>query len=479
MSRPAPATAALVPAAVALVVVVAALLGLSARATYGARTTADEPYYLLTAISLADDGSLDISDELTEGAYRPFHEIPIDPQTTPLDADGTRVSPHDPLLSVLLAVPVAVGGWVGAKVALALLAGMTAALTAWVAIRRHDVPPLIAGTVVAGLFAGMPLAPYGTQVYPEMAAALVVITGVALLGGVRTWSARRSWQVTAGVCTCVVALPWLSVKYVPVAATLAVLTGIRLLRAGRRGQLVVGAAVLAVSGLTYLGLHQMLYGGWTVYAAGDHFVATGELSVVGVDPSYAGRARRLVGLLVDRGFGIATWAPAWLLLPAAVGVLVRTRQRDRWLLLAPLGVGWATATFVALTMHGWWVPGRQLVVVLPLAAVTVAVLTHRLPRLRPLVWAALLAGASSWVWLAREATTGVRTLVVDFTATSAPAYRAMAAVTPDGQAGGPAADIGLLVWGLLLAAGATVAVRLLPSTTPTSTDHPAEELARA
>jgi hypothetical protein len=34
-----------------------------ARATYGARVTADEPQYLLSAISLAEDRDLDIADE--------------------------------------------------------------------------------------------------------------------------------------------------------------------------------------------------------------------------------------------------------------------------------------------------------------------------------------------------------------------------------------------------------------------------------
>jgi len=33
--------------------------------------------------------------------------------------------------------------------------------------------------------------------------------------------------------------------------------------------------------------------------------------------------------------------------------------------------GWLVATFAANTMHGWWWPGRQTVVVLPLALLSV------------------------------------------------------------------------------------------------------------
>ena len=45
------------------------------------------------------------------------------------------------------------------------------------------------------------------------------------------------------------------------------------------------------------------------------------------------------------------------------------RRPARWAALAgPLAAGWLVATFVALTMQGWWFGGRQVVVVLPLAA---------------------------------------------------------------------------------------------------------------
>src|SRR3712207_9364480 len=79
---------------------------------------ADEPQYLLTAISLATDGDLDIADELADGRWRPFHALPLPTQTEPL-ADGRRLSPHNPLLPLLLAGPVAAGGWVVAKPAMA------------------------------------------------------------------------------------------------------------------------------------------------------------------------------------------------------------------------------------------------------------------------------------------------------------------------------------------------------------------------
>ena len=125
-------------------------LAVNARATVGARTTADEPHYLLTAISLWQDHDITTGDELAARAYTPFHEVELLDQTTPL-ADGRLVEPHDPLLPVILAWPVAIGGWVGAKLTLAALAGCLAATMIWVAVRRFDVPLTIAAVTVAAV----------------------------------------------------------------------------------------------------------------------------------------------------------------------------------------------------------------------------------------------------------------------------------------------------------------------------------------
>ena len=75
---------------------IVAISAINARATYGAKISVDEPQYLLTALSIAEDRDLDISDELAEERYLPFHEIPLNQQTIDLNEDGQRISPHDP-----------------------------------------------------------------------------------------------------------------------------------------------------------------------------------------------------------------------------------------------------------------------------------------------------------------------------------------------------------------------------------------------
>jgi hypothetical protein len=402
----------------------ASALGVPARATYGARTTADEPQYLLSALSLAEDGDLDISDELAARRWRPFHEAALPEQTRPL-AGGRRISPHDPLLPVLLAPAVAIGGWIGAKLTLVLLAGVTAALLVWTAVRRLGVTARVAALVVAVLSASVPLAPYGSQVYPELPAALVVTAGLgALLAPL-----RRAGVVTVVAACC--ALPWLGIKYAPVAMVLATVAVVRLVRDRRVAVAGALVAALAVAGAVYLVVHQVVWTGWTVYASADHFVGSGEAGVIGFAPNYWGRSVRLAGLLTERSFGIAAWQPAWLLAVPALAAMMRARPASWPVLGLVLAVGWLNATFVALTMAGWWFPGRQIVVVLPAGVLAIAWWLDRHRWARRLFAVAGGVGIISWVVLTVEAATGRLTLIFDFFATANPLYGAWRLVLPD------------------------------------------------
>lgn len=419
------------------IVAVVTMLGIPAHATYGARVTSDEPQYLLSAMSLGEDGDLDIADEIARHAERPFHKANLDPQTEP-DGAGHELSPHDPGLPVLLAVPMRAGGWAAAKAFLAVCAGALAAATAWLANRRFGVPAWWALATVGVFALATPLSVYATQVYPELPAALVVVVAVSALTG-----SMRARSI-AVVALAIAALPWLSVKYAPVAASLALLAVLKLRNRHRAAAFLLLA--LAAQGAIYLVVHKAIYGGWTVYASGDHFAETGEFSVVGVDPNYVARTRRLIGLLVDRQFGLAAWMPGWLLLLPALGALARRRPPGALALVVPAAAGWFVATYVALTMHGWWWPGRQVVVIVPLLVVVIA---WWLPKVRwsPVLLAAVaVLGIGSWVWTEIEAITRRRTLIVDFMRTANPWYRAWQHVLPDGQRSIGVDDTLVVLW---------------------------------
>lgn len=409
---------------VGLVAGIAAAASIPVRSSHGAQLTGDEPHYLLTALSLAEDGDLDIAEAYAEERYRPFHEIPLDPQGLPLE-DGRVLAPHDPGLPALLALPAHLGGWVGARSALALAAGVLAGLLVWTAVRRLGVP-LLPAAVVVGLFgASAPFAVYGAQVYPEILAALAVAAGVAALTGPL---GRGGLTALAG---SVVILPWLSVKYAPVAAVLAAAALVLLWREGRRREAATLSGALVAAGVAFGVLHQVWYGGWTPYEAGEHFVRGGELSVVGYTPDFAGRSVRLVGLLVDRRFGIAAWQPLWLAVVPAAAAVLRGRPARWGVLAGTLASGWLVATFAALTMHGWWFAGRQLVVVLPVAVLAIAWWVGA--STRRLLGAALpgLLGVVAYGWLVVEGWGEGITWAVDFFGTENPWYGLWSSVLPD------------------------------------------------
>jgi hypothetical protein len=419
------------------------------KATRDDQTTADEPHYLMTAISLGEDRSLDVSDERLAGRYRDFHAHLL-PVQEARQEDGSRISPHDPLLPVILVVPVMVGGWVGAKLALAVLAGVLAALMLWVAVRRFEVPLGVALLAVLAFSLAAPLAMYGTQVYPELPAALAVTVAIAAITG----PLRRGGLIATGLA--LVALPWLSVKYAPVVVVLAALALWRLVRTQRVGTAVALGGAVAVAGVAYLALHQLWYGGWTVYAAGSHFAA-GETTVMGNTPDYVGRSVRLAGLLVDRGFGLVVWQPAYLLVVPALAALAHRRPRGWDVLAAGLLAGWLNATFVALTMQGWWWPGRQVVVVLPLAVLAVAWWAAQWSPARVLLLVGGALGALTYLWLLVEGWTGRINLVVDFESTTAPVVQLLRPLLPDLRLHPAGTEVLLTAWiavlGLLAVGG--------------------------
>ncbi|MDP8978214.1 MAG: hypothetical protein M3N17_06500, partial [Actinomycetota bacterium] len=122
---------------------------------------------------------------------------------------------------------------------------------------------------------------------------------------------------------------------------------------------------------------------------------------------------------------------AWLLAVPALAAVARSRPPEWAALAGPLAAGWLTATFVALTMQGWWFPGRQVVVVLPLAVLAVAWWTGQHPPALRAVAVVGSLGVAGYAWLVVDGLAGRITWIVDFTRTGDPLYRLLAPALPD------------------------------------------------
>ncbi|MBI4498104.1 MAG: hypothetical protein HY689_09425 [Chloroflexi bacterium] len=416
------------------VVVAALLLGLLAavfnqlavplRASHSARVTADEPFYLLTTVSLLADGDLDLTNDYALQRYRAYFDHPQDlwHQSVPT-TDGRLLSPHNLGTSLLVLPAYALGGLDGAKRFLAVLGGATVAFMVLLAYRAigHLPAALAAATLVGG---SAPLFIYSAQIYPEGASALLVTACAWLLLG-RQPGPRSAVLLALGLS----GLAWLGAKYALVGSAIA-LPGLVRLRPGARLLLV---ALLVPSAAAYAWFHLATYGGLTPYIVNRLYAGSTTVELIGAHLELWNRLSRLAGLWIDGEFGLVRWAPILLLALPGVPLLARRPGPVRWVLPLVIGAQVLVAVFFSITMRGWWFPGRMLIAVLPLLAVPLAVTLVQV-RGRPLLagLAAFLGIATLGISLAlREAVAAERVvLAVDPFALPWPPFQAVAALVP-------------------------------------------------
>ena len=339
-------------------------LGVPLRASYGARVNVDEPFYLLTTVSLLADGDLDLANDYALWRYRQFfdHADELWHQSGPT-ADGRVLSPHNLGLSVLILPAYAWGGLDGVKTFLGAIGGATIAMSALLAYRAtgRAGPALLAGALL-GISA--PLFVYATQVYPEVPAAFLVTACAWLLLG-----SRPGWFSAVGLALGLSGLVWLGSKYAPVGGVLGLLALVRL----RPGALALLVGLLVPSALYYGWFHLATYGDFTPYAVNIMYIGTSTPELVALHFELWNRLYRLIGLWIDGEFGLVRWTPALLLaLPAVVPLLSR-RGPVRWVWALLVVTQFLVAVFLSITMRGWWFPGRMVIAVLPLLAVPLAV----------------------------------------------------------------------------------------------------------
>jgi hypothetical protein len=348
-------------------------LGVPLRGAFGARVTGDEPFYLLTTVSLIQDADLDLTNQYAVEAYRDFlgDSVPLWSQSVPT-ADGRLLAPHNIGLSILVLPAYQVGGVEAAKAFLGVLGAMTVAC-AYVVARRTTGQSR--ASVVAALLCGVsaPVFVYATQIYPEIPAALSVVLLVLT-------TLQPGGGVARGIGSALLlsAVMWLGVKYAPLVGSLGLLV---LARLGATGRLaLIGSALLFA--VHYLAFHWLTYGDFTPYAVNLVYAGSGTPDLFARHIEVVDRLYRLLGLWIDREFGIVRWAPIVVLaLPGAV-LAMRSAHGLARVLLAPVVVQLLVATFLSITMRGWWFPGRMLVVVLPLLVPLLALALTALARRR-------------------------------------------------------------------------------------------------
>ena len=405
-----------------LLLSVAYAFSVDIRATRGASISGDEPFYLLTTQSLLDDGDLDLRNQYASKSYQSFfdHEDDLWYQSAPTP-DGRLLSPHNPGLSMLVIPGFVLAGLRGVQAQLMLMAAVTMSLAFVLADRLTGRRAICwATTLGVGLTATAFI--YSTEIYPEFPAALALVA--ALL--VATRRDRPGIYDALYLTAALTALCWLGSKYAALALPVA---GYFLLRADWPARITV-TAVGGASAVLFAWFHLHVFGGLTPYGVNVVYAQWNTVQILGGHVEFTERYYRLWGLFIDQRFGIGRWAPLLLAVVPALALLVM-KSWERRLVFALIVIQLLIATFVAITMMGWWFPGRTMLTVAPLFVIPLALLAGRAGLFGRVFLAVLAAGALAFTaGLAQAGHAGEITIAVDpFDMTFVP-FQAIAGLFP-------------------------------------------------
>ncbi|MCC7416682.1 MAG: hypothetical protein IT176_06020 [Acidobacteria bacterium] len=208
--------------------------------------TGDEPHYLVMADGVLRDRTFDLrSAYAREGETNAIYGSPL-PAPHVVIVNHRWGPYHEPGLAMIVALPFAVAGALGSRLALCLMAG----LLPWVGYRflRARLPESIAAWLAVGVATCVPIVFGAAQIYPDL---LAGVASLALL----IWLVDASLeQATMGrwalFWLAAGLLPWLNAKFLAATAALGIAAFILLLADARRCH---RPPALATAGLALVG----------------------------------------------------------------------------------------------------------------------------------------------------------------------------------------------------------------------------------
>ncbi len=374
-----------------------ATLGLDA--SPGRRYSVPEAHRLLTMASLAEDRSLELSDEYAQRDWSRFSDRPLTP-TVPR-RDGRLVEPQGWGFALLGAPAYALAGPLGVEVLCAALLALAFALALPLALRLVPDPWATRAVVVAGL--SPPALAGATTVGPAPAAAALLAGSAVLALRVREDPRVGGAARAAGL---VALLPWAGIRFLAPGAVVALALARWVRRGGGGLARLVALEVVLTSLVVLVSVHERLVGG-LVPSAADPGATAGGPEGLG---DALGRLPGLAEALAGPDAGLLRWAPVLALAGVSVGLLARSR-RDRvaralpervWVevtafgLLLATGAGLLGAAVLAPTVDGPWLVPDDVLAVLPLAGALGAWGWRKVPRAAAALALVTLAGS---LWL--------------------------------------------------------------------------------
>lgn len=355
-------------------------------------TSGDEPFYLITAASLAHDGDFNLANNYQALQYREFGYATLGRQDPRDRLDAPYLAPeHGVGFPLLLAVPYRLLGPMRVRYAVAL-AGLAGALI--VSALADSCASSGIGTLAGLVLAAMPTwLNYSAHIYPEIPGGVLALAAFTL--AIRP----RPRRIAAAACAlCLAYLPFLYLRFIPLAAAIGLCALLNPALRRSRWFAVPLLALLAFECALTWHVYHAVQSPPTPVPALHGYRLSGALT--GAVISFSGCWERFWRLFFDRAHGITPEQPLTLLLFWSVPFLLLRGRRNSaerpWAIMA----AGLSAYCLVLTLNpqsgGDCAPGRFLCSILPFAvlfALRWAVRRGRLDRSRLYVALALSAVA--------------------------------------------------------------------------------------
>ena len=333
------------------------LLSIDIRASYGASITGDEPFYLVTTQSLLNDGDLDLSNQFSRSTYSSFFDHADGLWMQSRNVPGKPLlSPHNPGLSIFLIPGFYFGELLGSQIQMVLIAGATFAL-AFVIVSKLTGRWFSTFWLTFALGITAPSFIYSSEIYPEIPASFFLLLVLLILTNSRRVGALKALTLTVLISL----LPWLGVKYAVIAFMLVCCT----FYLCKPKENWLFACFSTISLLAYVYFHLSTFGGLTPYNVNIVYEDMSSSKIFVEHFVFSDRVYRIWGLFIDQRFGLFRWAPVLLICIAGIPLMLRSKFIGK-LMFALFCTQIFIASFVVITMMGWWFPGRTLITCIPL-----------------------------------------------------------------------------------------------------------------
>ncbi|MCD4654903.1 hypothetical protein K8T06_13335 [bacterium] len=275
------------PRSIILAVMLVSVIGwFSLKSTLPGLPHGDEVHYMLMTISMLQDHDLNLKNNYSARDYNQFVPGSVAPHWA-YYRDGRMYSSHEPGLPVLMLLPYRLWGRTGCVFFMGLL-GFLAAFQAYFLALKFQIKPSIAALTTFSMATTLPFLMMSGKIFPEIPAALFLITGFNLL----VMDDRLSHRFTG--CLMLAILPWLHLKF-SVLSLLVFLAFLLLRRPSLRHLLIISLPAI-VFGVVLIIFQITLFG--------DPFYL---VRIKG--GAFQGPFPGVFGLLLDREVGLLVFAP--------------------------------------------------------------------------------------------------------------------------------------------------------------------------